>query len=61
MTAQAPEPTPTPVDEVQAELTPNQSTYIPDPSEEQALAAFNDLQDQFSRPHADHLTYHAKG
>jgi len=34
MTAQAPEPTPTPVDEVQAELTPNQSTYIPDPSEE---------------------------
>jgi hypothetical protein len=41
-----------PVNEVQAELTPNQSTYIPDPSEEQALAAFNDLQDQFSRPHA---------
>jgi hypothetical protein len=38
----------------------NWSGYIPDPSDEQALAAFNDLQDQFNRPHADHVTYQAK-
>jgi hypothetical protein len=38
----------------------NRSGYIPDPNDEQALAAFNDLQDQFGRPHADRLTYHAK-
>jgi hypothetical protein len=35
-------------------------TYIPNPSDEQALAAFNDLQDQFGKPHTDHLTYYAK-
>jgi hypothetical protein len=36
------------------------STYIPDPSDGQALAAFNDLQDQFGRPHADRVSYYAK-
>jgi hypothetical protein len=35
-------------------------TYIPDPNDQQALAAFNDLQDQFNRPHTDHVTYYAK-
>ncbi len=38
----------------------NRSGYIPDPNDGQALAAFNDLQDQFGRPHADRLTYNAK-
>jgi hypothetical protein len=38
----------------------NWAGYIPNPSNEQALAAFNDTQDQFGRPHADHLTYYAE-
>jgi hypothetical protein len=35
-------------------------TYIPNPSDEQALATFNDLQDQSGKPHTDHVTYYAK-
>jgi hypothetical protein len=38
----------------------NWSGYIPNPSDEQALAAFNDLQDQLGKSHANRITYYAK-
>lgn len=43
---------PTPAPSVQAD-------EIPDPTDEQATAAFNFLQDRFSRPHAAHVYYTA--
>jgi hypothetical protein len=35
-------------------------TYIPDPSIKQALVAFNELQDQYGRPHISRLQYATK-
>ena len=39
--------------------SPTSTPYveIPSPTDEEATAAFNDLQDQFGRPHIDHLFY----
>jgi hypothetical protein len=39
--------------------SPTTTPYIeiPSPTDEEALAAFNDLQDQLSRSHIDHLAY----
>jgi hypothetical protein len=34
-----------------------EAEYIPDPTDKQATAAFNDLQDQFHRPHATSVVY----
>ena len=36
------------------------SDYIPDPTNEQATEAFNDLQDQNHRPHVKNVTYDAQ-
>jgi hypothetical protein len=48
--------TPTP----QIKQTPSvESDYIPDPTEEQATEAFNDLQDQLHRPHVTKVIYTA--
>jgi hypothetical protein len=41
-----------------ASPTPTPYVEIPNPTDEQATAAFNDLQDQFHRPHAKSVTYH---
>jgi hypothetical protein len=40
-----------------ASPTPAPSIQIPNPTEEQATAAFNDLQDQFHRPHVKSVSY----
>lgn len=61
------ESTPTPTPEVrraEAVVTPAPTStvevgYIPDPTDQQATAAFNDLQDQFHRPHAKKVIYDA--
>jgi hypothetical protein len=50
----------TPVPRASLVATPAPSAeaeYIPDPTDEQATAAFNDLQDQFHRPHATSVVY----
>jgi hypothetical protein len=55
-TEQKNDETPAPTSDAQ---TQPEAGPIPDPTDEQATAAFNDLQDQFHRPHVKSVVYDA--